>query len=131
MGAVNEEDADWFRPRKWANLAFNQMARITWGRGQRKITDLINGYRAITLSAWDRLSLDGPGYTIEYQSSIRAYKHRLEVREFPTEEGSRIGGESEARSIPTGLRFLRLYWKELRVTSSSRPSSSIRRRART
>jgi len=112
-GAVNEEDASWLRPRKWANKAFSAMARWTWGRGCRRITDPINGFRAITAAAWHGLQPDGPGYTIEYQTSIRAYKQNLDVVEFPTVEGQRIGGTSDARSIPTGLRFLKLYWSEL------------------
>ncbi len=112
-GAVNEEDSSWFRPRKWANLFFNWLAYLTWGRGQPRITDMINGYRAITMDAWDRLDPDGPGYTIEYQTSIRAYQRRAQVVEFPTHEGQRIGGESNAKAIPTGLRFLKLYVSEL------------------
>ncbi|MDH3499693.1 MAG: hypothetical protein OEM97_06195, partial [Acidimicrobiia bacterium] len=97
----------------WANLFFDWLAHASWGRGQRRITDMINGYRAITVDAWDRLQPDGPGYTIEYQTSIRAYKHRIQVVEFPTYEGERIGGESDAKAISTGLRFLKLYVSEL------------------
>jgi glycosyltransferase involved in cell wall biosynthesis len=111
-GATNEEDEQRIRLRKWANLTFSQMAYRTWGRGGPRITDPINGYRAITLDAWRALAPDGPGYTIEYQTSIRAYKLGLDVREFPTHEGARIGGESHAKSIPTGVKFLRLYWRE-------------------
>lgn len=113
-GAVNEEDAHWLRPRKWANLAFSHAAYVAWGRGQRKLTDPINGFRALTVTAWDKLAADGPGYTIEYQCSIRAYKLGLKVAEFPTVEGQRIGGESGAKAIPTGLRFVRLFVDEWR-----------------
>lgn len=112
-GGVNEEDEELLRFRKWANLAFSEMARLTWGRARPKISDPINGFRAITVAAWDRLRPDGPGYTIEYQTSIRAYKLGLVVKEFATIEGQRIGGQSNARSIPTGLRFLRLFANEL------------------
>lgn len=113
-GAFNEEDVHRFRPRKWANLGFDWMAYLTWGQRSDRITDAINGYRAITTAAWDTLNPDGPGYTIEYQTSIRAYKHGLNVVEFPTEEGQRMGGESQAKAIDTGLRFLKLYWSELK-----------------
>lgn len=113
-GAFNEEDVHRFRPRKWANLAFDWLAYFTWGRHTPRITDAINGYRAITVGAWQRLSPDGPGYTIEYQTSIRAYQQRLRVVEFPTHEGQRIGGESQAKAVGTGLRFLKLYASELR-----------------
>ena len=114
-GAHNEEDDQVFRLRKWANLFFDWLAYLTWGRGQNRITDAINGYRAITVDSWDTLAPDGPGYTIEYQTSIRAYKHGASVVEFPTHEGHRIGGESEAKSIDTGLRFVRLFFSELRL----------------
>ena len=113
-GAHNEEDDQVLRLRKWANLVFDWLAYLTWGRSQQRITDAINGYRAITLDAWELLAPDGPGYTIEYQTSIRAYKHGATVSEFPTHEGPRIGGESEAKSIDTGLRFVRLFFSELR-----------------
>lgn len=113
-GAVNEEDAQIIRFRKWANNSFNWLVNLFWNRGPY-ITDSINGFRAITRDAWDQIRLDGTGYTIEYQSTIRCLKLRLPVREFPTTEGQRIGGESYAKSIPTGLRFLRLLFSEIAV----------------
>jgi hypothetical protein len=117
-GAVNEEDESWWRPRKWANLVFDWLAWLTWGRGQYRIRDAINGYRAITVEAWDRLEADGEGHTIEYQTSIRAYKLGMKVIEFPTVEGQRIGGEIKAKALITGLRFIRLYLGEFRWKGS-------------
>ncbi|MBI3299575.1 MAG: glycosyltransferase family 2 protein [Elusimicrobia bacterium] len=112
-GARNEEDDDAVPLRKWANKAFNLMANLTWNRGPF-ISDSINGYRAISRAAWERLALDGRGYTIEYQSSIRAMKLGLKVAEFPTHEGGRIGpGGSPA--LPLGLQFLRLFASEVRA----------------
>ena len=111
-GAKNEEDDALLRPRKWANQAFALAAWATWGLRRTRLTDPINGFRAITLAAWDKLQADGPGYTIEYQCSIRAYKLGLQVMEFATQEGARIGGESGAKAIPTGLRFVRLFASE-------------------
>lgn len=113
-GAHNEEDDQLFKARKWANQAFSRVAHLTWGRGQPYITDPINGFRAITVRAWDHLSPDGDGYTIEYQTSIRAYRTHSAVFEFPTHEGARLGGVSQAKSVPTGLRFVALYLRELR-----------------
>jgi hypothetical protein len=112
-GARNEEDDARLRPRKWANQLFARAAYVTWGRGQPRLQDPINGYRAITLAAWDQLQPDGAGYTIEYQCSIRAYKLGLKVAEFPTREGPRLGGTSGAGAVPTGLRFVRLFVTEL------------------
>lgn len=113
-GARNEEDDHWFRPRKWANNAFNILANIIFRRTGPWISDSINGFRAVTKQAFTLLALDGQGYTIEYQMTIRAFKHRLKIAEFPTHEGQRVGGETKASSLPTGWRFLKLLaWETL------------------
>lgn len=114
-GARNEEDDQLLRWRKWANNAFNWMVNARWNGKGAYISDSINGYRAITRRAWDQLQPDGAGYTIEYQSTIRALKLGLRVAEFATIEGNRIGPEKGSPSIQTGLAFLRLYARELKI----------------
>ena len=89
------------------------MANITFRRSGQYITDSINGYRAITKDAAQSLKLDAIDYTIEYQMTIRAFKKRLNIVEFPTIEGKRLFGETQAKSIPTGLKFLKCYFREL------------------
>lgn len=111
--ARNEEDDQIFKWRKWANNAFTLMANITWNR-ETFITDTINGYRAITKDAWKKIAPDGSGYTVEYQSSIRAFKKRLKIIEFPTIEGSRIDNQKCSPSIKTGLAFIKIYFSELK-----------------
>ena len=112
-GGRNEEDDQFFKWRKWANNLFTLIAGVTWNRGQY-VYDTINGYRAITKNAWKQITPDGPGYTIEYQSSIRAFKKKLRIKEFPTYEGPRIDGKEGSPSINTGISFLIIYFKELR-----------------
>lgn len=112
-GARNEEDGQLLRWRKWANNAFNLMANLAFRRSGPFITDSINGYRAITANAARQLQLDASDYTIEYQMTMRALKARMRVVEFPTIEGQRIAGETQAQSIPTGLRFLWAFGREL------------------
>lgn len=119
-GARNEEDDQILRWRKWANKSFTLMANLTWNKGLF-ITDTINGFRAITRKAWQELALDGQGYTIEYQSCIRAFKRGLKIAEFPTTEGSRIDDRGGSPSIKTGLVFLRLYFSELRRGNDWKP----------
>jgi glycosyltransferase involved in cell wall biosynthesis len=115
-GARNEEDDRVLKVRKWANNAFNWAINAIWNRrGSSYVTDSINGFRGITRKCWQSIRPDGVGYTIEYQSTIRALKLNLRVAEFPTIEGQRIGGQSNARAIPTGLRFLRLLFKEIMI----------------
>jgi glycosyltransferase involved in cell wall biosynthesis len=112
-GAVNEEDAHVFRPRKLANLGFNLMANLAFRRSGPFITDSINGYRAIRRSLAQRLALDAADYTIEYQMTMRALRAGARVVEFPTHEHPRIAGNTGAPSIPTGLRFVRRFFTEL------------------
>jgi len=45
--------------------------------------------------------------------SMRALMFPMRIAEFATVEGDRVAGETQARSIPTGLRFLRAFWREL------------------
>ena len=115
-GARNEEDGQTLRLRKWANNAFNLAANVAFRRTGNYVTDSINGYRAITRTAARRLALDASDYTIEFQMTMRAMKARMRIAEFATIEHARVAGESQARSIPTGLRFLRAFWRELRGT---------------
>ncbi|MCB0361916.1 MAG: glycosyltransferase [Bdellovibrionales bacterium] len=111
--SVNEEDNQFFKWRKWANLAFNFLANTLFRKKGPYITDSINGYRGITKEAARELNLSAFDYTIEYQMTMRAMKKGLKIVEFPTIEGERIAGETGAQSIPTGMRFLRRLWSEL------------------
>lgn len=114
-GAYNEEDGQFLKLRKWANNAFNWFANVLFRHKGPYITDSINGYRAITREAARKLKLDSLDYTIEYQMTIRALKAGLSIAEFPTYEGPRVAGETGAQSIPTGLRFLKKLWLELKI----------------
>jgi glycosyltransferase involved in cell wall biosynthesis len=111
----NEEDDQLFRWRKWANQTFTLAANVLWNRSGTYITDTINGYRAFSREAWDLLNISADDFAIEYQSTIRAFKLKLNIVEFPTKEGKRIGGESYAKSLPTGIRFLRLLIEEILI----------------
>jgi len=113
QGAKNEEDDKLFRFRKWANNIFNFASNVSFRKTGQYVTDSINGFRAITKEAAVRLNQDARDYTIEYQMTIRAFKHKLKIKEFPTTEGERLFGETKAPSIPTGLRFLKCYFKEV------------------
>ncbi len=110
----NEEDGLLFPWRAWANKAFTFIANSIWNIKGNYITDTINGYRAIKKEAFNKLNIDAPGFVIEYQMSIRAMKLGLKVVEIPTIEGQRIGGESTAKSIPTGFIFMKHLLREIK-----------------
>jgi len=106
----NEEDDQFFKFRAWANQIFTLLANLIFGG---KLSDSINGYRAINKSAFKKLKLDAGGFVIEYQMSIRSLKLGLKIIEIPTIEGDRIGGQSGSKAIPTGFLFIRFLLREL------------------
>lgn len=109
-GSRNEEDDQLIKLRAWANQGFTWLVNICF-RG--RLSDSINGYRAITKAAFNRLQLDASGYAIEFQMSIRALKLKFKIGEITTREGNRLGGSSGSRAIPTGLLFIKIFLKEL------------------
>jgi len=112
-GARNEEDEQLVRLRKWANKAFNLAANFFFRKAGPYVTDSINGFRGMRRTWLLNLNTDAVGYTIEFQMTMRALQERQKIIEFPTVEGNRIGGESKALAVPTGLRFLKCLWREI------------------
>jgi hypothetical protein len=53
------------------------------------------------------------GYTIEYELTIRAWKHKLNIVEIPTIEGQRIAGETKGPSFQVGRSFVKFFLSEL------------------
>jgi glycosyltransferase involved in cell wall biosynthesis len=109
-GSRNEEDGQLLPLRAWANQAFGLAASLAF-RG--RITDVLNGFRAIRKERFCELRPDATGFAIEFQLSCRALKRRFKIVEIPTYEGDRIGGHSTASSIPTGLLVLKVLLREI------------------
>jgi glycosyltransferase involved in cell wall biosynthesis len=114
-GAHNEEDEQRLKWRKWANNVFNLLANLAFRRQGPFITDSINGFRAVRKDVFERLQLEGTGFTIEYQMTMRALRQKVRIVEFPTHELNRIGGKSGAKAIPTGLRFVKVFLEEVKI----------------
>lgn len=106
----NEEDEKLLKFRAWANRLFSLIVNILWNG---RVTDTINGYRAIKKSAFQKLGLDATGFAIEYQMTIRALKLKMKIAEIPTTEGDRIGGQSTSYAIPTGFKFIYFLLREI------------------
>jgi glycosyltransferase involved in cell wall biosynthesis len=111
----NEEDDQLIKLRKWANNGFNLLANLIFNKKlfSNYITDSINGFRGFRRNSFNLLNLDAPGYTIEYQATIRCFKKDMMIKEIPTIEAQRIGGESYAKSIPTGIAFIKCLIREI------------------
>ena len=109
----NEEDDKIFRFRKWGNKTFSWLAYLSFGIGNKRITDPINGYRAITIKAWDQMDIASQGFSVKYETSIRSYKLNLKVAEFPTFEHPRLFGESTATAYRTTVAMLNTYLRNV------------------
>jgi glycosyltransferase involved in cell wall biosynthesis len=114
-GAVNEEDDQLLKPRRWVNNAFNLALNLVFNRRPRDafITDSINGYRGFRRTALPAIEPFPEDYTVEYRMTARALRAGLNIVEFPTHEGQRIGGVSKVPSLQAGLRFIRAFAQEL------------------
>lgn len=117
-GAYNEDDSEILKVRKWANLGFALISNTLFGSRKCHVSDVVQGFRAITCEAYDQLRLDQTNCTIDYQMVIRALKARLKIAEFPTHEGQRIGGATNFASIPTGIAEVKMLLREIRIGNS-------------
>jgi glycosyltransferase involved in cell wall biosynthesis len=113
-GSYNEDDSKVLKWRKWANIGFALISNTLFGSRRRcHVSDVVQGFRAVTCEAFDRMKLDQTNCTIDYQMVIRALKLRLRIAEFPTIEGERIAGATNFASIPTGIAELKMLWREI------------------
>jgi glycosyltransferase involved in cell wall biosynthesis len=117
-GAYNEDDDKVFKIRKWANLGFALISNTLFGNRRCRVSDVVQGFRAISCAAFDRLNLDQTNCTIDYQMVIRALKARIRIAEFPTHEGHRIAGATNFASIPTGIAEVKMLLREIRLGKS-------------
>jgi glycosyltransferase involved in cell wall biosynthesis len=114
-GAVNEEDSQLFKPRRWANNAFNLILNLAFNPHfcQHYITDSINGYRAFRRSLLPVIEPFPLDYTVEYRMTGRALAAKANIVEFPTHEYPRIAGDTKIKSMQAGMRFLKATFQEL------------------
>lgn len=113
MKGGKSDDKEVFMPiRGMGNKGFTLLVNLMW---QGNFTDTINGFRAVKKDKFLSLAPDSEGFGIEFQLSIRALKRKYKIKEIPTYEGDRIGGQSTARTFSTGLYFIKLLLKEIWV----------------
>jgi dolichol-phosphate mannosyltransferase len=109
-GSASDNSDDPLRIRKWGNIACSGLVRLLWRSG---VWDAINGYRAFQVDSLRRLHLDAPFHEVELQSTIRAAKLGMRIKEFATQELPRLGGERK-ETAATSTLARRLSWFVLR-----------------
>lgn len=102
-GSGSDDSDDPLRIRRLGSIAYSLIVRAIW---KSAVWDACNGYRGFKVDALKRLRLDAPLNEIEFQSTIRATKLGLRIKEFPTRELRRMGGHHK-RSAAT----LTLAWR--------------------
>lgn len=102
-GSCSDNSDDFFRIRKLGSMSYSLLVRLLWGSG---VWDSCNGYRGFRLASMKRMRLDAPLHEIELQSTIRATKLKMRIKEFPTRELRRMGGAHK----PTA-KTLTLAWR--------------------
>lgn len=113
-GAINEEDAGLWRPRKWAVWGLAMVAAVVWRREGYWVRDVLHGFKGWTRSAFSRMRILDHGLSIDIEMVVRAYKLRIKRAEFPITEIARNYGETHFKIWPTGKRLLAYLWYEVR-----------------
>lgn len=109
-GSASDNSDDPLHLRKWITLAGSWLVRVLY---RSNVWDAINGYRGFQMASLKRLRLDAASHEIELQSTIRAAKLKMRVKEFPTRELPRLGG-SRKSTAGTWTLLTRLGWLMLR-----------------
>jgi glycosyltransferase involved in cell wall biosynthesis len=112
-GSVNEEDAHFLRPRKWAVISLAYLAALLWCREGNIPRDVLHGFKGWKRDAFAKMKVLDTGLSIDVEMIVRSYKLKLKRIEFPTKELPRGYGETHFKIWPTGKRLLAYLWYEL------------------
>ena len=118
-GSVNEEDLNFWRPRKWAVWGLGAIAALVWCREGVWVRDVLHGFKGWQKSAFDKMHVLDYGLSIDIEMVVRSYKLHIPRIEFATTELSRGYGDTHFKILPTGKRLLSYLWFELFRNESS------------
>ncbi len=112
--AINEEDDQLIKSRKWFCQGLGKAANTFWGNKEFFCTDITQGYRAFSRSVYNKLGIKIPNAIApDYEQVIRALKLKIKITEFPTKEGKRVFNETSMRSLKTGWENIKVLLNEL------------------
>jgi len=112
-GSINEEDAHFLRPRKWAVISLAYLVAFIWRREGNIPRDVLHGFKGWKRDAFAKMRVLDTGLSIDVEMVVRSYKLKLKRIEFPTKELPRGYGETHFKIWPTGKRLLAYLWYEL------------------
>ena len=92
------------------NRFLTHSVNLVWGSN---LTDSTNGLMAFRTSAWEKMRLNASHFEVEFLMPISATKLRLRGEEVSTLEGSRVGGEVQAKTSKVGIALLHVVVREM------------------
>ena len=113
-GSQSDDSDDPYMIRKCSDIMLSKLVRMIWGG---KVMDSINGFRGMKRAAMEMMNLDAQRYEIEFQTTIRALKLGMMIKEFPTKELKRMGGgrKPAAKTYVLAYKFFKFFMRELLV----------------
>lgn len=113
-GARNEEDGKLFKYRKWSAQLLAKVINVLWGVGNNRVTDLTQGFRAITRKAYKKMDIAIPNAVApDTEQIIRALKQNILITEFPTKESERMHGKTSMPTLTTSIENIKVFLGEL------------------
>ena len=112
-GARNEDDVNFFRPRKWFVLGLSLLPALLWRRKGPVVWDVLHGFRGMTAETFRLIKPLDSGVSIDLEMVARAYKLGLTIEQFPTFEAGRIEGATHFPALKTGSRLMGYLWREI------------------
>ena len=118
----SDSSDDPLRMRMLFGIGLGFLIRVFWGGSVR---DSINGFRGFRRPAMESMNLDAQKYDIEFQTTIRALKLGLRIKEFPTKELRRMGGyhKPSAGTLVLAYNFFKFFFRELIIGMDFRNNS--------
>ena len=114
-GAHNEEDENFFRPRKVMVKGLAGLSILFFKREGNSIIDVLHGFRGMTVEAFKKLEIpDLTSMSIDIEMVCRSYRKHIKRIEFPTYETRRISGKSHFNVFNAGTRVvIYVFWERL------------------
>lgn len=112
-GAVNEEDGQIFKIRKWLVVILGIFSSLLWRKEGNIIYDVLHGFRGVRMTVVNSIDLLDFGVSADLEMVVRSYKKKLKIIEFPVVENARLYGTTHFRIFATGKSLVKYIWFEL------------------
>jgi len=111
-GAVNEEDSQLWRPRKWFVNGISLLTSLLFRRYGPHVWDVLHGFRGMRVDAFWKIEPLEKGLSIDLEMVARTYRLGLSRVEFPVTEKKRPVGTTHFTAFSTGKKLLAYLFHE-------------------